>query len=84
MNNKYVIKHNLPEGFFCDRIIDNFLTRECASDYFVQIYKTLVSNGYGVKVFLRNEHDKPLRGQIRVEVDGFYYYIELFIKQEES
>ena len=80
---KYIIKHNLPEGFFYDRIIDNFQTRECAADFFVQIYKTLVANGYGVKVFLRNEIDKPLRGQIRVEVDGFYYYIELFIKQEE-
>lgn len=26
---------------------------------------------------LRNEQNKPLRGTIRVEVDGFYYYIEL-------
>ncbi len=79
---KYIIKNNLPEGFFYDRIINNFLTRECAADYFVQIYKTLVYNGYGAKVFLRNEHNTPLRGQIRVEVDGFYYYVELFERED--
>lgn len=81
MNNKYVIKNNLPEGIINPTGV--FPIRRNAAEHFMGLYNHLVCNGYGVKVFLRNEIDKPLRGQIRVEVDGFYYYIELFIKQEE-
>ena len=30
------------------------------------------------KMFIRDERQKPLRGSMQIEIDGFYYYIELY------
>ena len=50
---------------------------ENAVHYFMGLVSHLTNNGYSINHYLRNEQNKPLRGTIRVEVDGFYYYIEL-------
>lgn len=76
---EYIIKDNLPAGIINPTGI--FSSRLDAHEHFIGLYHHFVINGYNVKVFLRNISDMPLRGQIRVEVDGFYYYVELFIKQ---
>ena len=72
---KYVIKNNLPDGII-NPIFGSF-TRQNASLYFMGLVSHLTNNGYSINHYLRNEQNKPLRGTIRVEVDGFYYYIEL-------
>lgn len=71
---KYVIKNNLPDG-----IIEptGEFTRRNAVNHFICLVNFLTQNGYEIKTFLRNERNKPLRGTIRIEVDKFYYYIEL-------
>ena len=71
---KYIIKNNLPDG-----IIEQTgeFTRRNAVNHFICLVNFLTQNGYEIKTFLRNERNKPLRGTIRVEVDKFYYYIEL-------
>lgn len=72
---KYIIKNNLPDGII-NPIFGSF-TRQNASLYFMGLVSHLTNNGYSINHYLRNEQNKPLRGTIRVEVDGFYYYIEL-------
>ena len=72
---KYIIKNNLPDGII-NPIFGSF-TRRNASLYFMGLVSHLTNNGYSINHYLRNEQNKPLRGTIRVEVDGFYYYIEL-------
>ena len=72
---KYIIKNNLPDGII-NPIFGSF-TRQNASLYFMGLVSHLTNNGYSINHYLRNEQNNPLRGTIRVEVDGFYYYIEL-------
>lgn len=81
MKLKYIIKNNLPESDDADvqavKIwCDKELSRKEAQRLFFQIVKALTN--YPVKVFFRKEKEKPMRGQIQVEVDGFFYYVELF------
>ena len=76
---KYVIKNNLPDGII-NPIFGSF-TRQNASLYFMGLVSHLTNNGYSIAHYLRNEQNKPLRGTIKVEVDGFYYYIELLPQQ---
>ena len=72
---EYIIKNNLPaqEGISQVRVWNR---EEAAQEDFNDILIAL-SRRHFVKTFFRN---KPLRGQIQVEIDGFYYYVELFIK----
>ena len=54
--------------------------RETAKKYFLRIVENIsVVKKLPVKLFLRDSPGKNLRGQCRVEEDGFYYWIELFI-----
>lgn len=81
MKLKYIIKNNLPESDDADVSViklwcNKELSRKEAQRLFFQIVKALTN--YSVKVFFRKEKEKPMRGQIQVEVDGFYYYVELF------
>lgn len=74
MKTKYIFKHNLPDGIL---VKTNVFTRSAAVPYFMGLVSHLSNNGYPTKHYLRNERNKPLRGTIKVEVDGFYYYVEL-------
>lgn len=71
---KYVIKNNLPDGTITPT---GEFTRKNAVNHFIGLVNFLTQNGYEITTFLRNEREKPLRGTIKVEVDGFYYYVEL-------
>lgn len=70
---KYIIKNNLPLG------ITDFRTSEWnnakQAKWFFNYLETLLSDKYTTKVVFRT---KPLRGTIQVEIDGFYYYVELY------
>lgn len=72
----YTIKSNVPD---CH---EPFHTKsvERAREKFLDICKAL-SAKYPCKMFLRDTGIKPLRGQIQVEIDGFFYYVELYINQ---
>ena len=72
---KYIFKHNLPKGII--NPVEGKFSRFNASHYFMGLVSHLNNNGYPTKHYLRNERNKPLRGTIKVEVDGFYYYVEL-------
>lgn len=70
---KYVIKNNLPEK---DGACPNFKFESAkeARKRFMEIAKNLAVDDM-IKVTFRS---KPLRGTIQVEIDGFYYYVELY------
>ena len=72
---KYVIKNNLPTN-----IIHNTgkMNRKEAATHFIGLVYHLNVNNYKMKVVFRNEKGKDLRGTIQVEIDGFYYYVELY------
>lgn len=72
---KYVIKHNLPDGII--KPCDGTFTGCGAIQHFMGLVSFFINNGYETSHFLRNETNKPLRGTIEVNVDGFYYYVEL-------
>ena len=74
---KYVIKNNLPDGII--KPTGEF-TRQNALKHFLGLVNYLNDHSYWFKVYLRDEKGKQLRGQIKVEVDGFYYYVELYKK----
>ena len=71
----YIIKNNLPET--CSIKQYEGLTRDDAMKHFMFIID-LLSGRFTIKVFFRNEKYKFLRGTIKVEIDGFYYYVELY------
>lgn len=71
----YIIKDNLPDGIINKT---SGFTRRNALKHFLGLVNFLNDNSYWLKVYLRDEKEKPLRGQIKVEIDGFYYYVELY------
>lgn len=75
----YIIKNNLPdsEGIGTPRVWRN---KRAAAEDFQDILAALEKN-YPTKVIYRNT---PLRGRIQVEIDGFYYYVELFIDKTQK
>lgn len=73
-DDKYIFKNNLPKGIL---VQTGAFSRGNAVHYFMGLVSHLNNNGYPTKHYLRNERNKPLRGTIKVEVDGFYYYVEL-------
>ena len=82
----YIIKHNLPigsvklsnKGKWFVPAYDVWYHEYYAKKAFLEM-ADLLTTRYPTKVFLRST---PLRGRIQVEIDGFYYYVELFIKKE--
>ena len=74
---KYIIKNNLPTIPWRMSVMTD---GKRATDEFMRWVVSLSAAHYAIKVFFRTE---PLRGRIQVEIDGFYYYVELFIKNEE-
>lgn len=69
---KYTFKNNLPTE--SDHEPDSGWTEKEAKVLFMDIAEQL-SQKYPTKVVFRT---KPLRGTIQVEIDGFYYYVELY------
>lgn len=69
---KYVIKNNLPNDSGSKQ--DEFTSAKNARRAFFRLSTELGDRWY-IKVSYR---EKPLRGTIRVEIDGFYYYVELY------
>lgn len=69
---RYIIKNNLPTelGLSTRR----WKTEVAAREDFMAIVEML-SRIHHTKVVLRTKH---LRGTIQVEIDGFYYYVELY------
>ena len=63
----YVIKNNLPGQK--DRTPDVLKKESSARSKFMSLV-AILSEKYPTKVTFRN---KPLRGTIKVEIDGFYY-----------
>lgn len=70
----YIFKNNLPKGIL---VQTGKFSRSNAVHYFMGLVSHLNNNGYPTKHYLRNERNKPLRGTIKVEVDSFFYYVEL-------
>ena len=42
---------------------------------FFSLQSQFEARGFNVKTFFRSS---PMRGRLQVEIDGFYYYVELF------
>ena len=73
---KYIIKNNLPTIPWRTSVM---MDAKRATDEFMRWVIDLSAAHHAVKVFFRTE---PLRGRIRVEIDGFYYYVELYEKED--
>lgn len=73
---KYILKNNLPTIPWRMSVMTD---GKRATDEFMRWVVSLSAAHHVIKVFFRTE---PLRGRIQVEIDGFYYYVELFIKDE--
>ena len=74
---KYTIKHNIADLEYPKKSCQNYAE---AKKHFLDLCKwqTELKNR-PIKLFFRDDHVKPMRGQCRVCVDGFFYWIELFI-----
>lgn len=75
---KYIIKNNIPaKKRIPIAVYDNRL--EAMHD-FLEFYKTL-SKFHDCKIYIRDwsyEDDTYIRGTIKAEIDGFFYYVELY------
>lgn len=69
----YIIKNNLPGTDHTPEVCRN----ESSARSRFMLLAGVLADKYDTKVSFRN---KPLRGTIKVEIDGFYYYVELFRK----
>lgn len=78
---KYIIKDNLPEKAKNYAIDTNspLYTAEARSAFLR--YANSLADYYSTKMTFRNEKGSALRGTIQVEIDGFYYYVELYKEQ---
>ena len=72
---EYELKCNAP-SFERHRV---YSKEHTAKRGFFSLLHRFEAQGYDVKTFFRSS---PLRGQIQVEIDGFYYYVELFKVKE--
>lgn len=72
---KYIIKHNLPVNY--QEPIKEYNSHRDARRAFLSMSMVLADRWY-INVLYR---EKPLRRTIRVEIDGFYYYVELYKEQ---
>jgi hypothetical protein len=77
----YTIKHNIPttETGFPSQLQQG-LNKNDAYHSFMNCVKVAKEDYiFPIKLFFRDDNVKPMRGQCQVEIDGFYYWIELFI-----
>lgn len=72
---KYVIKNNLPKKIITET---GDMNKREAAHFFLGLVNHLNTNDYKISVMFRNEKGKDLRGTISVEIDGFFYYVELY------
>ena len=72
---KYIIKNNLPTEHL--NHIQHFGSKAEAKKSFLFTFEVF-SALHPCKIFLRDEKGMNLRGTIKVEIDGFYYYVELY------
>jgi hypothetical protein len=72
---KYIIKNNLPNNLIAPT---SAMNRKEAARHFMGLVYHLNINNYNTKMVFRNHKGKDLRGTIQVEIDGFYYYVELY------
>lgn len=70
---QYELKCNAPR-FESHRKYPDGSDTIAKSDFF-SLQSQFEARGFNVKTFFRSN---PLRGRIQVEIDGFYYYVELF------
>ena len=71
----YIIKNNLPTEHLAK--VQGFESKSEAKESFINTY-SIFSALHPCKMFIRDERDMVLRGTIQVEIDGFYYYFELY------
>lgn len=71
----YTIKHNLPNGYMQHE--QTFGNKRDAKRDFMNTFEVF-SSLHDCKLFIRDEAGKPLRGSIRIDIGGFYYYVELY------
>lgn len=71
----YHLKCNAPKFEQHRGYHDGQFAMEMAKNDFFSLQSQFEARGYNVKTFFRNS---PMRGRIQVEIDGFYYYVELF------
>ena len=69
---KYIIKHNMPVKYMEEYV--EYPTHRAARMAFLAT-AIVMADKYYIKVTYR---EKPLRGTIQVQIDGFYYYVELY------
>ena len=72
---KYIIKNNLPTEHL--KHVQNFGSKEDAKKSFLftfQVFSAL----HPCKMVLRDEKGMNLRGTIQIELNGFFYYVELY------
>ncbi len=77
---KYVFKNNLPDCGVREHIQIKYkdpIDRYAAEEAFFKTAKSLCYV-YNTKIIFRNKRNMPLRGTIQAEIDGFYYYVELY------
>ena len=72
----YVVKHNIPTKTFLPS--HTFSRKKDALHKFREIEKWCMKMNFPVKSFLRDTQNKPLRATLKVEVDNFTYYAELY------
>ena len=72
---KYIIKNNLPYGIITET---GLMNKKDAARHFLGLVYHLNVNDYQTKVTFRNKSGVDLRGTIQVDIDGFYYYVELY------
>lgn len=78
-NVKYHLKCNVPKFEQHRGYSDDLQGRQMAESDFFALQSQFEASGYKVSTRYRNE---PLRGSIEVEVDGFYYHVELYKENE--
>lgn len=54
------------------------MNKKDAARHFLGLVYHLNVNNYQTKVTFRNKSGVDLRGTIQVDINGFYYYVELF------
>jgi len=69
---EYEIKCNAPKFERHKTYVSDAIAK---CDFF-SLLAQFEARGYNVKTFFRNS--SPMRGRIQVEIDGFFYYVELF------
>ena len=75
---KYIVKHNIPNLDYKNEVNFPESHKDDALFRFHQIERKCLKSGYSVKSFVRESDFKPLRATLKVEVDSFTYYAELY------